>query len=143
MPLASLLRVLVADDHELTRFMLKISLQRQSQIQLVGLAANGLEAVELARKTTPHVLILDLQMPVMNGAIASQQIRQMQPEIKIIGYSTLQACQSKHLLESASLDALCDKTTEIADLIDLARKLTQPKAASRANLRTHELAGIG
>ncbi len=124
MPLqSSALRVLVVDDHELTRFSLKLALQSQSNLELVGLASNGLEAIQIATVFHPDIVILDLQMPVMNGAIASQALKQMDPQIKIIGYSSVQAPYLKGLLESAELDAFCDKSTSTSDLINLAWQL--------------------
>lgn len=120
-----ILRILIADDHELTRFTLKVALQRQLNLELVGIARNGEEAVALARATCPAVIILDMQMPVMNGAIASQKIKQFNPTIKIIGYSSLQTGDSQNLLAVAELDAICDKSAQTNELIDLAWQLYQ------------------
>ncbi len=121
---ASTLRVLVADDHELTRFSLKLALQNQSNVELVGLAKNGQEAIELARISHPDVIILDLQMPVLDGARASIQIKKIDPSMKIIGYSSVQAPYLASLIKTAKLDAFCDKSTGTADLIDLAWQLS-------------------
>jgi len=121
---SSVLRVLIADDHELTRFSLKLALQNQSNVELVGLASNGQEAIELAQASHPDVIILDLQMPVMDGASASVQLKDIDPAIKIIGYSSVQAPYLMHLIEAAKLDAFCDKSTQTADLIELAWQLS-------------------
>ncbi len=127
----STLRILVADDHELTRFLLRTTLQQQANVELVGLATNGQEAVELARRTHPDVVILDLQMPIMDGAIASHQIKALNPGIKIIGFSTLLGTQGQQLIEAAALDAFCEKSTEVADLLQVARQLTSHTSRSR------------
>jgi len=120
---SSTLRILVADDHELTRFSLKVALQNQSNVELVGLAQNGQEAIEIVRQSHPDVIILDLQMPVLDGARASVQIKKIDPAIKIIGYSSVQAPYLTSLIETAKLDAFCDKSTGTADLIGLAWQL--------------------
>jgi len=119
------LRVLIADDHELTRFSLKVALMQQLNLELVGIACNGQEAVEIARDTNPEVVILDMQMPVMDGAVASRKIKQLNPNIKIIGYTSLQTTDGQNLLAAAELDAICDKSARTHELIALACKLCQ------------------
>lgn len=117
------LRILVVDDHELTRLSLKIALQSQLGIELVGLASNGQEAIQLAKISHPCVVILDLQMPVMDGASASKQLKRLDPRIKIIGYSSVQMPYLEGLMEQAELDAFCDKSTCTQDLVNVARQL--------------------
>jgi DNA-binding NarL/FixJ family response regulator len=119
------LRVLVVDDHELTRFSLKLALQRQSDIELVGLASNGREAVEMAKRYHPDVIILDLQMPVMDGLSASTQIKSSQPEIRILAYSSLEDPQTEVMLQTAQVDAFCKKDTALPDLIQMVNRLGQ------------------
>lgn len=119
------LRILIADDHDLTRFTLKVALQRQANLELVGAASNGQQAVEMAKVFRPHVVILDMQMPVMDGAIASRQIKKIDPDIAIIGYSSLQTNDCQNLLKAANLDAVCDKCTGTSELVDLAWQLSQ------------------
>lgn len=123
------MRILVVDDHELTRLSLKIALQSHSNVELIGVASNGQEAVEIAAASRPDVIILDLQMPVMDGATASRQIKHVNPRIKIIGYSSVQSPYVKGLIDGARLDAFCDKSTCTSDLIGLAQRLSQ-KASS-------------
>lgn len=120
---SSILRVLVVDDHELTRFSLKVALQRQANLELVGLASNGQEAVDMVKASHPNLVILDLQMPVMDGASASHEIKRIDPAIKIIGYSSVRPPQSNSLIEAADLDAFCDKSTPTCELLDLAWRL--------------------
>jgi two-component system, NarL family, vancomycin resistance associated response regulator VraR len=119
----TVLRVLIADDHELTRFSLKVALQRQLNLELVGIARNGQEAVTIAQETQPDVVILDMQMPVMDGAVASRKIKQLDPQIKIIGYTSLQTADGQNLLAVADLDAICDKSARTQELVELAFQL--------------------
>lgn len=114
------LRVLVVDDHELTRLSLKIALKRQENIELVGVASDGREGVDLTKQTQPDIVILDMQMPVMDGATASHHIKRINPSIKIIGYSSLTGSHSQELVDMAKLDAFCDKSTSAQQLIQLA-----------------------
>ena len=124
------LRVLVVDDHELTRFSLKLALSNQENIELVGLASNGQEAIELVKRHHPDVIILDLQMPVMDGWSASTHIKHIDPNTQIIAYSSLEDPKFKDTCQTDSLDAFCQKDTATPELIALVRELGQ-RAASR------------
>ncbi|MER3432658.1 MAG: two-component system response regulator [Leptolyngbya sp. ERB_1_1] len=118
-----MLRVLIVDDHELTRFSLKLALQRQEGIELVGLASDGQEAVEMANRHCPDVIVLDLQMPVMDGLSASTQIKSAHPNIKILAYSSLEDPQTEVMLQTAKVDAFCNKETAVQDLIAIVNQL--------------------
>lgn len=120
----SKVRVLVVDDHELTRFSLSLALRSQRDIELVGLASNGMEAIELTKKYHPDVIILDLQMPVMDGLSASTQIKATYPEIQILAYSSLDDPQTEVMVQTANVDAFCTKDTATNDLISMVRQLS-------------------
>lgn len=77
--------VLLADDHRIMRDGLAELINGQDGIEVVGLAVNGQEAVELAVKLRPDVILMDVSMPVMSGIDATQQICNLLPEIRIIG----------------------------------------------------------
>lgn len=121
----SALRVLVVDDHELTRFSLKLALSSQENIELVGLASNGQEAIEMVERYHPNVIILDLQMPVMDGWIASTHIKGIAPSTQIIAYSSLEDPKFEESCKTDSLDAFCKKDTATPELIKLVRELGQ------------------
>lgn len=124
------LRVLVVDDHELTRFSLKLALSNQENIELVGLASNGREAIEMVERHHPDVIILDIQMPVMDGLSASTYIKDIEPKTQIIAYSSLEDPQLKDPNKVSSLDAFCRKDTATPELIKLVMELGK-RAANR------------
>jgi DNA-binding NarL/FixJ family response regulator len=76
--------VLLADDHTIVREGLRTLLEAEGDIQVIGEAANGREAVELARKTRPDVIVMDIAMPVLNGLEAIRQIRKAMPEARML-----------------------------------------------------------
>ncbi len=119
------LRVLIVDDHELTRFSLKLALQSQKHIELVGLASNGKEAIEMVERYRPDVIILDLQMPVIDGLSASTQIKNIEPNTQIIAYSSVDDPQIEVMTQTARIDAFCKKDTATHDLIALVNQLGQ------------------
>lgn len=120
-----LLRVLVVDDHELTRFSLKLAFQSQPNIELVGLASNGQEAIEMVERHRPDVIILDLQMPVLDGLSASTQIKHIDPHTQIIAYSSVEDPQIEVMSQTARIDAFCKKDTATQELIALVTQLGQ------------------
>ncbi|GIN73824.1 DNA-binding response regulator [Bacillus sp. J14TS2] len=78
------IQVLIADDHHVVRRGLVFFLQTQKDIQIVGEAKNGKEAVKLTMELKPDVVLMDLVMPVMDGIDATAKIKEMQPETEIL-----------------------------------------------------------
>lgn len=78
-------RVLVADDHPQIRESISRMLSRSMNV--VGVATNGQEAVEMAKRYVPQLILMDIRMPVMDGITATRLIHQDQPWIRIIGHS--------------------------------------------------------
>ncbi len=76
--------VLLADDHTVVREGLRILLEATPDIQVVGEAQNGRQAVQLARKLQPHVVVMDVAMPLLNGAEATRQILRDSPKAKVL-----------------------------------------------------------
>lgn len=88
-----MIRVLIAEDEDIERNALRTLIQQyyQDKITIVGEAVNGKEAVELANKLKPHILLLDIHMPMVNGLEAAEKIRNTNPETIIVivtAYST-------------------------------------------------------
>ncbi|KGM45521.1 response regulator transcription factor [Neobacillus niacini] len=78
------IRILIADDHHVVRRGLAFFLKTQKDIEIIGEAGNGREAVELARTLKPDLILMDLVMPEMDGIQATQIIKNELPEIKIM-----------------------------------------------------------
>ncbi len=82
------IRVLIADDHLIVREGLRLILETAEEFELVGEAADGAEAVQLAGQLKPDVVLMDLQMPRLDGLAAIQQIRAQRPEIAVVILTT-------------------------------------------------------
>jgi two-component system response regulator NreC len=77
-------RILLADDHTIVRQGLKLILSAHGDLQVVGEAANGREAIELAEKLRPDVVLMDVQMPEINGIEATKKMIEANPRIRIL-----------------------------------------------------------
>jgi signal transduction histidine kinase/CheY-like chemotaxis protein len=83
----SRVRILIADDHKLMRDGLRGLLEKEPGFEIVGEAANGLEAVHLSKEVKPDIVIMDISMPVMDGIEATRQITAELSAVKVIGLS--------------------------------------------------------
>jgi len=78
------IRVLIVDDHAVVRGGLSKFLQMHKDLDLVGEAENGTEAVRLTRQLQPNVVLMDLKMPEMDGVAATREIRSKHPSVRVI-----------------------------------------------------------
>jgi DNA-binding NarL/FixJ family response regulator len=78
------LKILLADDHTIVRQGLKLILSAHADLEVVGEAANGREAVELADKLRPDIVLMDVQMPELNGIDATKKMVAANPRIRIL-----------------------------------------------------------
>jgi two-component system response regulator NreC len=78
------IRVVLADDHRMMREGIRALLERQKDIEVVGEAADGREAVRLAAQLSPDVVVMDVSMPLLNGIEATRQIRRDSPDVAVL-----------------------------------------------------------
>jgi len=81
------IRVLLSDDHRIVREGIRVLLDKEPDIEVVGEAEDGRSTVELTRKTKPHVVVMDITMRGLNGMAATRQITQEMPDVKVLALS--------------------------------------------------------
>jgi DNA-binding NarL/FixJ family response regulator len=119
------IRVMIADDQRPTRLGLSALLTLCPEVELVGEAADGLEAVQLAIERRPDVVLMDMQMPVMDGLEATQRIKTHKPEIKVIALTIYSRYKAQAL--AAGVDAFLLKGCPTETLLDAILNLKEPR----------------
>lgn len=109
-------RVLIVEDHQMTLVGLKMLLEKNQAVEVVGEASNGLEAVRLAASTEPEVILMDIGLPEMDGIEATQKIKAAQPGIRIIMLTSKDNEGDVFASLSAGADAYCMKGISIEAL---------------------------
>lgn len=131
------IRILVADDHKVVRQGLGMFLELDPELQMIGEAADGAEAVRLARELEPDVVLMDLLMPVKDGIAATTEIRRELPDVEVLALTSvledasvtgaIKAGAIGYLLKNTDADALCRAIKAAAEgKVQLA-----PEAAAR------------
>jgi signal transduction histidine kinase/CheY-like chemotaxis protein len=110
--------VLFVDDHAIMRKGLIRLVAGQSNIRVVGEAANGREAIERVRQLKPDVVVMDVSMPEMDGIEATRHIKAEFPEVRVIGLSMYQEEQIANLMREAGAEAFVSKTASPAELLE-------------------------
>jgi PAS domain S-box-containing protein len=119
------IRVVLADDHAVVRQGLAQLLGNEPDIEVVGAAADGKEAVELAGRLLPDVLLMDMSMPKLDGVEATQAVHADYPEIRIIGLSMFEEAECNEALRKAGAVAYVTKTAPAEDLVAAIRRVCQ------------------
>jgi two-component system response regulator NreC len=115
------IRVLIADDHTLVREGLRQLLNLQADIQVIGEASDGLEAVELTRKLRPDILLIDLAMPRLGGIEAARLVRDAVPETRVVVLTMFQKEGYAHQVLNAGAYGYVLKGSPSADLLEALR----------------------
>ena len=112
------IRVMIVDDHDMVRRGLASFLKIKADLELVGEANNGREALRLCEQVQPDVILMDLVMPEMDGTAATQVIRERWPQVQVIALTSfqekelvrevLQAGAISYLLKNVSVDDLTE-----------------------------------
>ena len=137
------IRVFLADDHTIIREGLAALLETDAEIEVVGSAANGRDAVQQIRLLNPAVAILDISMPDMNGIEAARQIRERAPQVQILilsmhstaehVFQALEAGVHGYILkESAAKEII-----QAVQMVDAGRRFLSPSVAEVVAKKLH------
>src|SRR5262249_51543888 len=112
------LRILIADDHAVARAGLRELFGKRPELQVVGEAANGVEAIAQAVALQPDVIVMDISLPQMNGVDATREIHGTLPHVQIVGLSTHDDESTERLMRKAGAEAYFTKNEGTDRLLD-------------------------
>jgi two-component system, NarL family, response regulator LiaR len=110
------IRVMIVDDHDSVRRGLSFSLRAFNNLQCVGAAGNGREAINLCGRIHPDVVLMDVKMPEMDGIAATRIIRQSYPCIQVIALTNDKNSETFQAMSQAGAVGYLLKTASIAEI---------------------------
>ena len=149
MSTSEVIQVMIVDDHGMVRRGLSTILKVKADLELVGEASNGQEALEICEQIQPHVILMDLVMPEMGGVEATRLIRERWPQVQVIALTSfqekelvreaLQAGAISYLLKNVSAEDLAAAIREAyAGRSTLAPEAIQALLQAEAQSPLHE-----
>src|SRR5947208_1569878 len=123
--------VLLADDHTVVRQGFRALLETEPDIAVVGEAETGRQAVQLARKLQPDVVLMDIAMPLLNGLEATRQIIRQVPSSKVLVLSSYSDDEYVHQLTEAGAAGYLGKDAVVTDLVKAIREASKGRAGFR------------
>lgn len=127
-------RVMIADDHEVARLGLRGMLAGETYLEIVGEAANGLEAVDLCRRVRPDLAILDVRMPSLDGIAATESIRQASPATRVLIVSLHDAPELVIAAAQAGAAGYVLKDASRRDLVAVVRQVLRGETTLTGDL---------
>ncbi|MHB8778129.1 MAG: response regulator [Anaerolineales bacterium] len=123
------IRILVVDDQNVVREGMVAILSLQNDMEVVGEAANGIEAVQLARRTKPDVILLDMVMPLQDGLATIPKLKEISPNFRILVLSSF--AESNRVYQAIKTGALgyMLKDTPRAELLQAVREVARGQAS--------------
>jgi CheY-like chemotaxis protein len=139
---SSVIRVLVVDDYEPWRRFISTTLQTQPELQIIGEALDGLEAVHRAQKLQPDLILLDIGLPTLSGIEAARQIRQFSPKSKILFVSENRSWDiAKEALRTGGSGYVL-KSDAGSDLLPAVEAVLKGKQFISASLAGHDVGDL-
>jgi PAS domain S-box-containing protein len=114
--------VMVADDHRVLREGLITMLREQSDLEVIGEASDGRQAVELALRMKPEVVFMDVSMPIMDGIEATRRITEALPQIRVIGLSMHESADMATAMQRAGAVGYLSKATDCEAMVAAIRE---------------------
>lgn len=128
------MRVLIVDDHPVTREGLRMAFEGYDEVEVVGEAANGEEAIESAAGLLPDIVFMDVRMPGIGGIEATKAIHEHSPDTKVILFTVDESRASISEAIQAGVSGYLLKDSSADELVDAARKAMEGKAVIHPEL---------
>jgi DNA-binding NarL/FixJ family response regulator len=121
------IRIFIADDHEIVRRGLRATLEAEPDVELIGEASNGREAVTRVNELQPDIVVMDVGMPELNGLEATRQIRAVSPSVRVLILTVHESEQVVREVLDAGAQGYLLKSDAGRDLVHAVRALIEDK----------------
>src|ERR1700687_4125088 len=111
-------RVLIADDSTSVRDVIRSFLRDHQEIEICGEAIDGLDTIEKAQRLKPDLILLDLVMPEINGAVVASILKQKMPNVRIILFTMYSETVSKAFSSAVGIDAVLSKPDGMTHVVE-------------------------
>ena len=116
-------RILIVDDHEMLRRGIRSTLQKEPDLEICGEAVDGQDAINQVMALNPDLVILDINLPVLNGLVAIRQILRHRPETKILVFTVHDSEQTAKEVRATGAHGYLPKGQEGEDLLHVVKTL--------------------
>ena len=120
-----MIRIVIAEDHQALIDGIKLSLARETDIEVIGEANDGEELVQLVRLHKPDVVITDIRMPKCDGITATKNIKKKFPHIQVIAFSMFDQAEAVEQMKKAGASAYIMKNSSLAKLVEAIRTVAR------------------
>ncbi|MFD1066349.1 response regulator [Oceanobacillus locisalsi] len=128
------MKIIIADDDSMVYESLQLLFSREEDIQVVGTAANGREAVKACEETRPDAVLMDIQMPEMDGIQATREIKKRWPEVRVMMLTTFEDEQNIRLALLAGAEGYLLKSAPVEDMAQQLRALVSGSSVLNADV---------
>ena len=111
------LRLLIVDDKPQVRHELRLLFGLCPELEIAGEASDGLEAVRKTGDLRPDVVLLDLEMPVLDGYEAARQIKTQWPDCRVVAFSIYSYCEARYKALQAGVDVFIEKGAPLQEIL--------------------------
>lgn len=116
-----MIRLMIVDDHDLLREAIHIALKDVHNIDVVGVAKDGLEALETASRLRPDAVLMDMAMPRLDGIEATRRLLHLQPDVRVLAWTTADGGRQAEAALAAGAVSVIYKDGDLDSLIEAIR----------------------
>ena len=129
-----MIRIVIAEDHQALIDGIKLSLEKEKDIEVVGEASDGEKLVQLVKLKRPNVVITDIRMPKCDGITATKIIKKKFPNIQVIGFSMFDQMEAMEQMKEAGATGYIMKNSSLKKLIEAIRAVAKNKTYYDPNI---------
>jgi pilus assembly protein CpaE len=120
-----MIRILLVDDESSVRAGLRMRLELELDFAVVGEAGDGIEALEVARTVAPDAVVMDVEMPEMDGIVATQRMSKLVPRASVVILSIHGDAETRARAKAAGAKSFVEKQGSVEELLDAIRRAVQ------------------